>query len=134
MSVALSWRDHANCRGADPEQFYASGAPSSETLDFCRRCKVRSACLDFALSVEDTVSRWGRFGVYGGLTAAERARVANGRFDAHNAALERAAAERDRDGFAAARAMTLSEARGLLGSRRISLAQYRAIRREVREW
>jgi hypothetical protein len=55
-------------------------------------------------------------------------------FAAHNAALERAAAERDRDPFAAARAMTLAEARGLLGSRRISLAEYRAIRREVREW
>jgi hypothetical protein len=55
-------------------------------------------------------------------------------FAVHNAALERAARERDRDNFAAARAMALSEARGLLGTRRISLAQYKTIRREVREW
>ena len=59
------WRDSAECRGEDPNQFFpGKGWPKMNEL--CRRCTVREECLNFALD------NFERFGIWGG--ASERRR------------------------------------------------------------
>jgi len=76
------WRDHAECRGADPTLFYPKermngrrrngSYASSETEDtqqarqVCLTCPVRGECLGDALTQRE------RWGIRGGLTAPER--------------------------------------------------------------
>ena len=59
--------DDAACRGLDPDLFYAeSGAAVLRAKTLCSRCPARAACLEWAIKREE-------FGVWGGLTARERA-------------------------------------------------------------
>ena len=59
--------DDANCRGLDPELFYAeSGAAIMKAKSLCAACPVREKCLEWAIKREE-------FGVWGGTTARERA-------------------------------------------------------------
>ena len=65
-----SWRDHAMCRGADPEIFHPHNDESAERAkELCARCPVREACLEYALVARE------KDGVWGGLTARERRRI-----------------------------------------------------------
>jgi WhiB family redox-sensing transcriptional regulator len=73
------WRRSAACRDEDPEAFYPpEGAWFSDLAEaaakrICAGCPVRAACLADALDWESPRER---HGVLGGLTAAERARLA----------------------------------------------------------
>jgi WhiB family redox-sensing transcriptional regulator len=66
----LPWRQHAACRGVDPDIFYpVSEEEAEEAKAICASCTVRETCLDFALSNRE------RDGVWGGATERERRRM-----------------------------------------------------------
>ncbi|RPE40225.1 WhiB family redox-sensing transcriptional regulator [Streptomyces sp. Ag109_O5-1] len=69
---ALAWAEDAACRGRDVSEFFTKNQRRvQEIKNLCERCPVREKCLDEALRAEDT----SRYGIYGGLTAEERARL-----------------------------------------------------------
>ena len=62
-----SWQDDAECRKADPSLFVIElGSSAEPAREVCRRCPVRSDCLEFALLHRE------RGGVWGGMTQEER--------------------------------------------------------------
>ena len=66
----LSWRQHAACRGIDPNIFYpVSDDDAEEAKSICAACPVRQACLEYALANRE------RDGVWGGATERERRRL-----------------------------------------------------------
>lgn len=66
-----TWADRANCLGIDAEvMFPDAGADPSEAKAVCAGCVVRDECLAHALAAGE------RYGVWGGLTADERRRLA----------------------------------------------------------
>jgi WhiB family redox-sensing transcriptional regulator len=73
----MTWRDDAYCLGSSPELFYFEAGQSKRknyaVNEFCAKCDVRERCLEFALNNEE------RFGVWGGLTPAERNRILSDR-------------------------------------------------------
>jgi WhiB family redox-sensing transcriptional regulator len=72
-----SWAEQAACRHEDPDLFFPPEeergryAALRETLAkrICLRCPVLAECTDYALTADE------RYGVWGGLTAAERDRL-----------------------------------------------------------
>ena len=65
-----SWRDHAACRGVDPDIFYPVTEEESEVAKaICAMCSVRSSCLEHALAGRE------KEGVWGGATEKERRRI-----------------------------------------------------------
>lgn len=81
----MDWRDEASChedRLCDPELFYpigdidrVGGAPWTQGLEakrVCSGCPVRLECLASAIEHERGLSIGYRYGVWGGLTPAER--------------------------------------------------------------
>jgi WhiB family redox-sensing transcriptional regulator len=74
------WVQRALCRQVDPELFFpdSKGGSTREARNICRRCEVRAECLELALRYEHDLDRSHRFGVWGGLTAAHRNRLATG--------------------------------------------------------
>lgn len=72
------WRGRAACAGSDPELFYPEGAGPvvREQIEaakrICAGCPVRELCLAEVMGSEDPGLRWG---VVGGLSAAERAQM-----------------------------------------------------------
>jgi WhiB family redox-sensing transcriptional regulator len=69
-AVNLSWRQHAACRGLEPEVFYAvSDDDAEEAKAICDACPVREPCLEYALTNRE------RDGVWGGATERERRRM-----------------------------------------------------------
>ena len=65
-----SWRDHAACRGVDPDIFYPTSDEEIEQAKaICDLCSVRHACLEHALLVRE------KEGVWGGATERERRRL-----------------------------------------------------------
>jgi WhiB family redox-sensing transcriptional regulator len=66
----LSWRQHAACRGVDPDVFYPiADEDADEAKAICARCPVRQACLEYALVNRE------RDGIWGGATERERRRM-----------------------------------------------------------
>jgi WhiB family redox-sensing transcriptional regulator len=66
----LTWRQHAACRGLEPEVFYpVSEEQTEEAKAICRECPVREPCLEYALANRE------RDGVWGGATERERRRM-----------------------------------------------------------
>ncbi|MFC9361671.1 WhiB family transcriptional regulator [Rhodococcus sp. NPDC057014] len=64
---APQWRDFALCRVTDPEAFFPeTGENGRPAKRVCAGCEVRDDCLAEALAHDE------RFGIWGGLTAAER--------------------------------------------------------------
>jgi len=69
-AVDYSWQVDASCRGVDAELFFPMTDEEAEaSKSICETCPVRLACLAFALERNE------RFGVWGGLTEKERARL-----------------------------------------------------------
>lgn len=79
----MSWRDRAACAGLPIETFYprtsggrrrkdGTNSYAAEAKKVCADCPVRADCLTYVLDVEASAPR---FGVWGGLTAAERHRL-----------------------------------------------------------
>lgn len=66
-----AWRQHARCKGVDPEVFHPSEEDddATEAKAICAVCPVREACLEHALTVRE------KHGVWGGLTERERRRL-----------------------------------------------------------
>jgi WhiB family redox-sensing transcriptional regulator len=65
-----SWRQHAACRGLDPEVFYPVSDEEAEVAKaVCAECAVRQLCLEHALSIRE------KDGVWGGATERERRRI-----------------------------------------------------------
>jgi WhiB family redox-sensing transcriptional regulator len=72
------WQDHAACRDLDQRLFFEAAHEGSShralrvrtAKAVCAGCPVRGECLSFALSGPE------RYGIWGGLTAGERALVA----------------------------------------------------------
>ena len=70
VTAPPAWVDEALCAQTDPEAFYPEkGKPTGQAKAVCRRCPVREKCLAAALE------RGERFGVWGGLSTPERARL-----------------------------------------------------------
>ena len=71
-----SWRAQAACQFGDHELFFPPEEEQGEYFRLrvslakriCRDCPVRRQCAGYALATDE------RYGVWGGLTAAERAR------------------------------------------------------------
>ncbi|MFD2024108.1 WhiB family transcriptional regulator [Promicromonospora aerolata] len=63
--MGASWRD-ASCLTEDPEIFFAGGGVSRKAKKICQSCPVRDQCLELGLLNDE------RFGIWGGLTRAER--------------------------------------------------------------
>jgi WhiB family transcriptional regulator, redox-sensing transcriptional regulator len=60
--------ESAACRGAETEIFYAEAGPAvSRAKLVCAACSDRAECAQWGLAKEE-------FGIWGGLTARERAR------------------------------------------------------------
>lgn len=67
-----SWRERALCQEVGTELFFPTdGEPSAPAKAICKQCPVEGECLWFAMETGDN-----DFGVLGGLTAAERRRLA----------------------------------------------------------
>jgi WhiB family redox-sensing transcriptional regulator len=71
----MSWRQYAECRGQDPEMFFASGDSDlahrqlRQAKAVCSGCAVRSVCLEWAVLARI------EHGVWGGFTEDERRRL-----------------------------------------------------------
>jgi WhiB family redox-sensing transcriptional regulator len=66
----LSWRQHAACRGVDPEIFYPVSEEEADVAkSICAQCSARPTCLEYALAHRE------RDGVWGGATEKERRRI-----------------------------------------------------------
>jgi WhiB family transcriptional regulator, redox-sensing transcriptional regulator len=66
----LTWRQHAACRGLDPEIFYpATDEEADIAKAICKVCAIRQACLEHALGSRE------RDGIWGGATEKERRRI-----------------------------------------------------------
>jgi WhiB family transcriptional regulator, redox-sensing transcriptional regulator len=62
----LTWVARAQCRSADPDELFVSGAAQRRAVEICRHCPVLADCL------ADALDNRIEFGVWGGMT--ERAR------------------------------------------------------------
>jgi WhiB family transcriptional regulator, redox-sensing transcriptional regulator len=68
-----AWMNLATCRGMDSDLFFPigpeAGRQAEEAKKICRRCPVREACLDEALTkkIKD--------GIWGGTTEGEREKI-----------------------------------------------------------
>ena len=68
-SRMFPYLDDAACHGSDPELFYAeSGMSIMRAKSQCARCAIQPRCLEWAVKREE-------FGVWGGMTARERAEL-----------------------------------------------------------
>jgi len=66
------WRYSAACAGTDDSLFFPSGDEDPQAgaaKAVCAACPVREACLQYALSTNQTE------GIWGGMTGAERRRL-----------------------------------------------------------
>ncbi|MDT0306843.1 WhiB family transcriptional regulator [Streptomyces sp. DSM 44917] len=68
------WSERAACRGRDLDVWFSeAGAVRATAAAVCRGCPVRDACLDLAMKAE---AGGHRYGIYGGLTPAQRKALA----------------------------------------------------------
>ena len=66
MADPLEWMDDALCREVDTEIFFPGpGEPNRDALMVCRKCRVQSDCLSYAL-------KYPSLGIWGGTTLKER--------------------------------------------------------------
>lgn len=65
--TAHNWRDDAACLGTDPEAFFpGKHIGAGPAREICKRCPVRSECLNTAIANDEG------FGIFGGLNRNER--------------------------------------------------------------
>lgn len=73
------WATRAACRDAEAELFFpGKGNPTRPAVAVCDRCPVRRDCLEYALTLERGKPEEAH-GVWGGLTAKQRVRLARER-------------------------------------------------------
>jgi WhiB family redox-sensing transcriptional regulator len=67
IELDVSWQDHANCLGVDPDLFFPErGEPCDDAKAVCAGCVVRTQCLEYALAANEKI------GIWGGASARER--------------------------------------------------------------
>ncbi len=70
LPVLGPWEREAACLGVDPDLFFPErNASPADAKEVCARCRVREACLEYALAQSI------QHGVWGGLSAPERRRL-----------------------------------------------------------
>lgn len=84
----MDWYEQAACAGTDSRIFFPKAATSrggitkamyDKARSYCRACPVRDDCLAAALHEERFCdSKRGRYGMRGGMTPAQRERLAHG--------------------------------------------------------
>ena len=71
----MAWQDQAACRGPQAQAFFPPAAGERrheraererQAKEICAQCSVRSACLEYAMSIRE------RHGVWGGMSESER--------------------------------------------------------------
>jgi len=70
--MTLWWQERAACRGIDADVFFPRGISEKrfdKAKEICATCTEREACLNLVIRLEPFEDRWG---VFGGLTPAER--------------------------------------------------------------
>jgi hypothetical protein len=77
MSTAPSWDERARCRGYFDVFFPALRGDAkhvnhTQALRFCVSCPVKRQCLELAMAAEGSAAAGARYGVFGGLTPAQR--------------------------------------------------------------
>lgn len=74
--------EKAACRTVSDadESFFPEGYSTSayEAKLMCMRCPIRDTCLDYALEMETGLNRSHRFGIYGGSSPSDRAKMDKG--------------------------------------------------------
>lgn len=69
-----AWYADAACADYDTERWFpGKGRHGNDAVAVCDECPVREQCLDHALELEDGCSYTHRSGIWGGLTARQRA-------------------------------------------------------------
>lgn len=77
MDPDSRWWERAACRGMDTEMFFPSrGANIEPAIEVCRTCPVRAECLEDQLTHRSVGAD---FGVWGGTSGRERARISSRR-------------------------------------------------------
>ena len=63
MGALPSWREHAACRGHDPDLFFPGSEPTPARIAsakaVCATCPVQDECLTYALETNQTEGIWG---------------------------------------------------------------------------
>lgn len=75
LTPAGTWANAALCRYDDPEIWFTDATEHDARL-VCGWCPVRQHCLDEAMAADNGLGTSSRYGVYGGLTGKERAKLA----------------------------------------------------------
>jgi len=71
------WVRYAACADEDPELWFPyQPADQAYPKSVCRSCLVKDQCLDLAMAAEGSSSHEKRYGVFGGMAPADRARMA----------------------------------------------------------
>lgn len=91
---AADWRLRAACRGLNTDDWFGRPTETSAAVAICAHCPVRAECLHECMQAEVPTYR---YGVYGGLTAAQRRALPEGQ-DMTIAALRRLLDEIDEQG------------------------------------
>jgi hypothetical protein len=79
------WMTRARCLDGDhhPDAWFPEGMgqppASSRAIEACGGCDVRLKCLQYALDIEGSLGEQSRFGIWGGLTPGQRAKLASRR-------------------------------------------------------
>lgn len=79
MNIPGEWVKSADCAGIDPDLWFPGSEDDRTAAVICHTCPVKAECLEYAMDAEGDRSRRMRFGIYGGLGPAERARLARER-------------------------------------------------------
>ncbi|MFJ3923066.1 WhiB family transcriptional regulator [Streptomyces sp. NPDC090022] len=82
LAPALHWAANSLCAQTYPALFFPERGEDNTTAvskQICRRCPVIEECLAEAMRQEGTASHSHRYGVWGGLSPAERADLAKAR-------------------------------------------------------
>lgn len=74
-----TWRDRVACRDMPTTLFFLKQGESRlavQAYSVCRTCDVRKECLDMAMAAEEGCTKNDRYGIFGGMSATERALLA----------------------------------------------------------
>lgn len=66
----LAWQRHAVCASVDPELWFPENGVSPRAVRVCQTCPVIAECRAYALNSKEYL-----FGVWGGMTEADRRRA-----------------------------------------------------------
>lgn len=59
----LTWKTEAACRGADRSLFFPGPSdPQAPAKEYCARCPVRRACLEYSIAAPELAGIWGGLG------------------------------------------------------------------------